>query len=234
MKKNIRNIVVALCAIFAFYSCQKIDQVNKAEGLKSSTGDQVLLLDNEIDEDSFTSEIIFHRHYDANLTEQESEALWEEDLNGLEIEKSLKAYSTEWFHRVATRTGTQTDNGTDDEVKCLIRYRTDIGSYTKSWTILDNSGDDREGGWDYYLVRSTISDRAIQWIELIYAQISLKGTDGWFVTNFNVYDSPSFQNIPATGTTSIYSQPNRWLDNETSSGVDIYSTGSIGTGRLTF
>lgn len=232
MKKATKTIYLAIAIIVAMSSCQKIDDLKKAEGLKSTTGSQEYNVEDE--EGIVESEVVFHKHYDGNLTKEEVNALWEEDVKGLTF-APLKGYSTEWFHKVQIRTGTQTNNETDGAVACKIVYRTSHHSnaYT-SYRNLDNPGDDREGGWDIYILRSTISGSAIQWIELKSASLRLKGTDGWFVTDFDVLEKPQHQTVPATGLSTIWSAPNQWLDSNTSSQYDYYHTGTIGTGRLTF
>lgn len=233
MKKVIKTGLGLASVVLFLASCQKEAAVSKEEGLMSATGNQEL-----VDDDSaelIKTEVVLHKKYSKALSEEEAEALWNEELKSVKNTPGLKAYSTEWFHRVRTRTGSQTNNGTDDRVECSIYYTTDIGSYYKSRTVLNNSGNDREEGqWDYYLIRSYIADKAIRWIELDRAYLYMQGTDGWFPTDFDVYVTPYFQSIPATGGTYIYSAPNEWLDSETSTGWDSYGTGNIGYGRLTF
>ncbi len=233
MKNVFKLSLLGLAFMSFFVSCEKSEPVVvEEEGLKSPTGDQQLTI--EADPQAAETEVLFHKHYSSTLSAEEAETKWNNDVKEFDFPPSLKGSSTEWFYNVSTRTGTQSNNGTDGRVECTIRYRTDIGYYTKSRANLNNAGDDREGGWDYYLVRSFISGKAIKWIELRNATIYLKGKDGWFVTNFKVCLRPNSQNIPATNFSHIHSEPNVWLDNSSSSGWDSYYTGNIGYGRMTF
>lgn len=229
------SMLVSICCLVAI-SCNKDEELafdpNLEEGLKSNTGEQVIT--SEPNEDLVKSEVVYHKSYSKDLSVEEADALWNQEVAQLELPSLKMAKSTEWFHWVRTRTGTQSNNDTDGDVYVRIYYKTDIGNYVKG-TFLDNFGDDREkGDWDYYLVRSYISGQAISWVEEQSARLYLKGKDGWFVTHFYVCMLQNKQNIPSTGGSHIHTNPYVWLDNSTDSGWDSYFTGNVGYGRLNF
>lgn len=233
MKKIIKSGLFLVSGIMLLASCQK-EELNREEGLMSKTGNQELVDDSAGDE-LLQTEVVLHMQYSKDLTAEEAEAEWNKDVANFEMPSNLKAYSTEWFFRVRTHTGPQTNNGTDGRVECKIRFTTNIGGYITGRYNLNNAGNDREeGDWDFYLVRTYIANRAISWLEVDYAYLYLQGTDGWFPTDFDVYATPYYQSIPATGGTYIFSAPNVWLDNNSSTGWDTYYTGNIGYGRLRF
>jgi hypothetical protein len=229
------SLIVSLSCLLAI-SCNKDEELkpdpNMEEGLKSKTGDGDIA--SESNAIPLESEVLYHKSYSKDLSLEEADALWNEEMINLQLPSLKMAKSTEWFHWVRTRTGTQSYNDTDGDVYVRIYYKTDIGYYVTG-SFLDNFGDDREkGDWDYYLVRSSISGKAVSWVELNSSRLYLKGTDGWFVTHFYVGLYRSKQNIPSTGGSYIFSYPYVWLDNSSSSGWDSYYTGNIGYGRLNF
>ncbi len=119
-------------------------------------------------------------------------------------------------------------------VQASIDFNTDKGgSHTATFT-LDNPGDDREGGKDYYLFAHGIAGENVSWVEVEHAHVRLQGTDGWLLEHFKVYIKPKYQTVPATGISTIDESPYLWLDNATADGWDYYNTGKVGYGRLNF
>jgi len=210
--------------------------VNDTEGFKSITGKS----DSSLDDENEAIDPIFSMSFDGNLTKEEADAKWAEaveeyksNLSGTELED--RAFSTEWFFYVMTRTGTQTSNDTDAKIYTKVGFKTSKGFYATPYYRMNNPGDDFEkGDWNYFFFRTYIPYEAVEWVEAKWGTMALKGTDGWFVTNFNIFACPSYQTLPASGCTYLYSQPNVWLDNPSSSGWDYYNSGYIGNGRLSF
>ena len=242
IKSLLFSILTVLLITITMTSCEKIettpDPIQEIEGNLSTTNndDQI-----EID-DTKTEKPVLHMHFSKDLTKEEADAEWNKTVNKFIETYKLeigpiedRGVSTEWFASVRTRTGTQTYNDTDAKVRARLGFRSSYGNTSHSWLDIDNAGDDREkGDWDYYLFRNWISGQSVSWVQARWAQLALQGTDGWFVTDFDVRLYPSYQSIPATGSTFIYSAPNVWLDNSSSSGWDYYHTGNIGYGRLNF
>jgi len=237
--KNLRTIMLITALAVGFTSCQKselnetesTENINQEEGFRSVTGNS----DSEVEEIS-KEKPIYHVTYKGNLTSEEAEARFEKDAAKFmaEYKKSHRGVSTEWFYRIATRTGTQTHNDTDADVYGRVTFQTDKGFRNPGWVELDNFGNDRErGDWDFYIFRATYPGQAVSWVEAECAQLALRGTDGWFVTRFYAQVYTSIQTLPSTGYSRIISSPNVWLDNASSSGWDYY-TNCSDIGRLNF
>lgn len=178
---------------------------------------------------------LFHITYSGNISEEEANAKFDTDVKAFkeEYKKSNRGVSTEWFYTVLTHTGTQTYNDTDAKVYSRVEFKTNKGGIWSTRT-LNNLGNDREiGDWDFYLFRTYYPGQAVSWVELYNASISLLGTDGWFVTHFHVAVVPINQSISSSGYTRIFTYPNVWLDNPSSSGCDVYES-SNSEGRLNF
>lgn len=210
--------------------------VNDMEGFKSTTNNA----DSSFDDSNEVLEPIFSMSFDGDLTREEADAQWakaveeyKSNLNSTELEN--RAFSTEWFFYAVTRTGTQTSNDTDAKINVRVGFNTSKGYYTTPFYRMNNPGNDFEkGDWNYFFFRTYIPYEAVEWVEAKWGQLALKGTDGWFVTNFNVFVSRLHQTLPASGYTYMYSQPNVWLDNPSSGGWDYFYSGWIGNGRLNF
>lgn len=233
MRKLFRVSLLVFASMFFLVSCEKDDSFAQEEGLKSTTGDQEIPI--AVSQPS-EAELVFHKHYDGSLTAAEADAKWNEDKAKFEITSNLKDYSTEWFYDVRTNTGTQTGNGTDDIVKVLVYFTCNLSAnlYYSNWNSIGASDPYFEGGWDYFLVRDYIYDESVQWVELKEAILIFIGTDEWYVKDFQVRLEPGDQTVSATGYSEIISEPEIWFDNSSFLGMDLYPTGSIGTGRLSF
>ncbi|WP_152538607.1 hypothetical protein [Aquimarina macrocephali] len=238
---NLKMYVVGVFCIVAIASCEKEQEVipeisNNTEGFMSKTGKS----DTKIEENAEVVIPILHRSYSADISKEEADARFEEEVTEYMNKNSVntnyeKGYSTRWYYRIRTKTGAQKNNETDGDAKASVRFRTSRGIYTHSVSSLNNAGDDRERGQtDYYYLSARYPGQAISWVEIQSGKISLKGTDGWFITNYDIYAYPSYQTVSATGSTYLRSYPNRWLDNTFFWGWDTYSAGERGTGRLNF
>ncbi|WP_299432779.1 hypothetical protein [uncultured Aquimarina sp.] len=227
---NIKKyLLITLCSMF-IASCEnseinsEISNISEKEGFISTTGQSDSVLEENISE---AKKPVLHMHYDDDLTEEEVHAKFDvaiaaykrENIN--QNEKSTNV----WMYRIATYTGTGTNNQTDGGVRADVYFGSDKlnGGLTKESVKLDNPGDDREGGWDIYLFEASTAGRPIKWVQIMASTLKLKGTDGWFVKQFNVFVSPWDQVISGTtGQAKSITQPNIWLDNETSDGWDVY------------
>ncbi len=240
------SLIAVICLSFFLTSCEKTEQVIDAatteaiqEGNKSTTNNNEELL---IDENTEVLEPALRMSFSDDLTREEADAQWKKAvdkyINQLKLEEpqlAERGVSTELFFRLRTKTGPQTNNGTDANVYGRLNFASNRGNITTKWFNLDNFGDDREeGDWDYYLLRAPINGSSISWARARWGQLALKGTDGWFPTDFDIYMYPSYQTVSATGSSHLYSHPNVWLDNSSSSSWDYYNTGTIGYGVLDF
>ena len=248
--KNIKTISSLFIGALLVVSCENSDletennldmAIDHGEGFKSETGNS----DVDLDITSDATSPIFTMHFDNDVSKEDAilefDKAVESYLSGQQESTSIgakslgtEAFSTEWFVKVWTYTGTQTHNNTDGTVGTYLKYTTSAGNHYAPFAFLDNVGNDREGGWDAYLIRTFIPGVAIEWVEIDYGTIYLKGTDGWFITDFVAQLTTGNQSINATGFSQFWSEPNVWLDNDTDSGWDSYYTGNIGTGRLNF
>lgn len=249
MKRLVLKITLSLLALSAMavlmISCEQeaiilpanSEVINDVEGFKSTTNNT----DNElIINESEVLEPVFRMSFSCDLTKEEAEAKWSQavenymsSINNTELED--RAFSTEWYFGVLTGTGPQTYNGTDGRVYTRVTFNTSKGYYTTPYYRMDTPYDNfEEGDWEFFYFRTYIPYEAVEWVEAKRADLALKGTDGWFVKYYAIFVSPLMQSIPASGHTSIYSQPNVWLDSQSSNDYDYYNTGWIGTGRLEF
>lgn len=235
MGKLFRVSLLVFAGMFFLVSCEKEDALVKddsfvqEEGLKSTTGDQ------EMPFEYGEADVVLHKHYDGSLTAEEADAKWNEDKTKIEITSNLKGYSTEWFYDVGLFTGEQYGNDTDGQVYVAVYFTSNLSASINStgWNTIGNVYD-FEGGWDYFLIRDYISNESVQWLELESALVGLVGTDNWYIKDYQVKLDPDDQTVSATGYSEIISEPEVFLYSSTSSGLDIYNTGQIGTGRLSF
>lgn len=228
------SLLASLCCLLVI-SCNKDEELklepNLEEGLKSATGDKAIAC--ESNTEPIKSEVVFRKSYSKDLSVEETDALWNQEMSNLQLPSLKMARATEWFQTVRVCTGTQKFSDTDGDVYYSINYRTDVGNYSTS--VLDDSGENKgKGEWDYFLVRSYIPGKSVSWIELTGAWLCLKGTNGWYVTRYIVSLTGRSQIIPASGGSYINSYPNVWLDNTSTFCWDCYYTGNIGYGRLSF
>ncbi|WP_299432782.1 hypothetical protein [uncultured Aquimarina sp.] len=232
-------LLLVFCGMF-IASCEnsevnsEISNISEKEDFMSTTGKSETFLDLSAVE---TNKPVLHGHYDGDLSEAEAKIKFEEAVVGYK-QKNIaqnKSFAKQWFYRIATKTRAAGENdGTDGKVIAAVVFDTKSSGEVVSINVLDNPGNDREGGWDYYLfIVNSSSNYGEEWVSLDRAAIGLQGRDGWNIQEFNVYVSP-YDNSNASGVTSIISTPNRWLDNDASNGWDFYNTNSIGTGRVNF
>ena len=223
------------CTKFAFIfactmvllSCEKpgvsyeFNRQDNLEGNKSTTGnsDTVLEIKN-LD----ISVPLLHAHFDETTSKEEARAAYDEMVATYmkSNERQNRGVSTEWFYRIMTNTGDQPNNDTDGTVIGVVNFSTDKGKVSHS-TFLNKKGyDDREGGWDIYLIKTSIPGQAVSWVRADNGSLWLYGMDGWFVKNFEVTLHPRDQSAPASNGSAYIDEPNVWLDNDYPSGWDIY------------
>ncbi len=239
--KNIINLgIFALLTlgILGIVSCEKAEintETNQVveEGFKSTTGRSGETISHT---GSKTSLPVLHMHFDEGVSMEEATLKWDNAVREYISKQPIqnKMVSTEWFYRVWTKTGTQSNNDTDGDVGTYARFSTSVGNFNPPFNWMDNFGDDREGGWDAYLFKTAFPDRAVAWVEIDGATLYLKGQDGWFVTDFVIQIWASDQTVPATGFSGFWASPNVWLDSPTDSSWDSFNSGNIGTGRVNF
>jgi len=235
--------LLAILTVFMFMtSCQKEhletnpESTEIEEGFRSTTDNT----NNEsyVEDSTTVEEPLLHMSFDGKLSKEEVEAQWKQAVTEFMRDYeavTIRGYSTEWFSSIRTRTGPQTHNDTDAAVYARLNFLTNQGYTTQGWYHLNTPNDDREKGqWDYFLVRNYLPGLAVSWVEARWGQLALLGTDGWFVTDFDVHLHTSDQTIQSSGASHIYSNPYVWLDNPTSSEWDYYYTGVVGYGRLNF
>jgi len=243
--KLVSSSFLAIIAIsFFLASCEKTNDVLETatieqEGFKSTSENTETL----IDENTVAEEPIMHMRFKGDLSKEEATAKWETEVKSFMEQYKIenpqiaeRGVSTELFFSFYTKTGCQTDNNTDGSVYARLNFRSNNGNRTTQWYNLNNAGDDREKcDWDYYLYkRDPLNGQVITYAQARWAQLALKGTDGWFPTDFDVHILARDQTVPATGNSHIYSAPNTWLDSSSSSAWDYYYTGNTGFGRLNF
>ncbi|MRI01453.1 hypothetical protein GH721_12995 [Kriegella sp. EG-1] len=224
-----------LIMVLLMTSCQK--EENKIniddsleEGFTSKTGNN----DSELNNTQEFLIPLLHRQYNSSLSKEEATSKFNEAITKFEKENGNANKSASYFYfDVQTRTSNYNHSQTDGSVWARFNFVTDKGNLNLPWTRLNNEGNDRENGaWDFYHFRTHVS--SINWLEAKSATLALRGTDGWHVKYFDtrVYSWDQFSS--ATGNTRAISNPEIWLDNNTSTGWDYYNTGNVGTGRTTF
>jgi len=231
------STLMTSCEQEAIISPTDSEVIKDVEGFKSTTGNTDTPV--VINEDE-ALEPLFKMSFSGDMPREEVEEQWAQavenymcnNVNNSELED--RDFSTEWFFGVITRTGTQTDNGTDGRVYSSVIFNTSKGRYaTPHYKLEQSNGQLEEGRVDVFFFRTYIPGEAVEWVEAEDAFLFHRGTDGWFVKGYAVLTTFS-QSIPSSGYTRVSSHPNVWLDNPTSSQWDYYNTGPIGTGRLEF
>lgn len=242
--KNLCNLKIKtslLIGALFIISCEKSETTleteqildQQEEGFKSETGNT----DKALKIDAKAIQPILKMNFDATISKEEAILSFDKVVKEFVSKQPIqnKAFSTEWYYRVWTYTGNQSNNDTDGDAGTYVRFNTSAGGYTAPFNWMDNFGDDREGGWDAYLFKASFPGQAVQWVEIDYATLFLEGTDGWFVTDFVVQLWTSDQTLPATGSSSLWCTPNVWLDNSCSNSCwDSYFCDRNNTGRLNF
>ncbi len=251
--KRIHNLktVALLIGVFWIVSCEKSDLINetnqsleieevqkseiskKNEGFKSTTGHDGEILKNFKE----TVSPVLKVHFDDHVPLKEAMLKFDKEVKDYLRKQARpinKDFSTEWYYRVWVKTGTQTYNETDGPVGAYIRFTTSAGGYTPAFNWMNDAGSSLDGGYDGYLFRGAIPGAAVEWVEVDYGHLYLKGMNGWFVKEFICQLWESDQTIPATGFSEFWSYPNVWLDNDNADTWDYYYSGNIGTGRINF
>lgn len=208
-------------AFFCLMSCEKPDVCPSSDPSATETkevqGRQVL-----------------SAHFDASQTEEEREEAWTKMVESYKAKKAAsKTASVLMFYiRAVITTGTIENAATDGGVELrtnvsCVTYRPLMGDGWINFSVfakLDNPGDDREGGNDYYLIEyDDPYDQNTRFKDLSIRQyyLGLKGTDGWYVTNTKV--SVNASDHPGSTGNSIVNVPdNYWLDNTTSTAWDWF------------
>ena len=230
--------LLLVSVIIVLASCEKENIQQETvqlsdEGFRSKTGNNDQELGN-LEQES--TKPLLHMHFDEGIDMKMANAQWDKAVKDFISKQPVqdKAFSTEWFYRVWTFTGKQSNNDTDGDVGTYVRFTTSAGNYNPPFNWMDNFGDDREGGWDAYLFKASFPGRAVEWVEVDGATLYLKGEDGWFVTDFVIQLWTSDQTLPATGFSGFWSEPNVWLDSINGDTWDSFNSGNIGTGRINF
>ncbi len=240
MKNLKKNVVLALC-ILGIVSCEKaetdteIQNIEKQENFMSTTGNSDTTV---ADDQSKVIQPMFHMHFGPEVSEEEGHAKFDKAIakyfnnnSKLDVDGTGTTFLN---YIVQTRTGTYEDSGshhcgTDGSVRIHIDFRTDLGYIHQNNIVLNNPGNDREGGWDVYYLRlkPTKNGNLVNWIEIPSAGISLKGKDGWYLRTVNVFLG-SYINS-SSNFAALHSRPEMWLDNNTNNGWDFFYTNSSDT-----
>lgn len=237
--ENFKKLIwVGVCTLF-IVSCEQPDSkadfinTNPEESFISTTGNSDTFINKDISE---VVKPLLHMSFDKDLSEEEASAKFDKAIEAYltKNKNQNKGTSIEWLYRIWNYTGTNNYNDTDGSVRAFVGFNTSRGEYYHTNVILDNSGDDREGGWDYYLIQTNFSQQEVTWIELKNAFIQLQGTDGWYLKSYYLLVLDSDQILPAIGSSTIVSEAEVWLDNTCDLCWDTFSTGNIATGRLDF
>ena len=239
-QNNFKMSVLAFSYALLIVSCDKTEAEielpktdTQEEGFMSKTGNS----DAAPEDTSEMLSPLFHEHFDGAMSKEEVAANFDEAVSKYMKENpNVSKSSTEWYYQVQTYTGTQTHNDTDANVWGRVDFVTDRGHRHLAYVELDKGlfYNSREGGWDTYFFRSTTQNPSINWLEAERATLALQGTDGWYVKYFDIHVHSADQSAAASGSTHVYSDPEQWLDNASSSGWDYYSTGTVGNGRMNF
>ncbi|WP_109436279.1 hypothetical protein [Aquimarina sp. AU119] len=241
MKKlgGFKKMVWISLGVLLIVSCEQPDGVtefintNDQAGFMSTTGNSDKIID---EAELETISPLLHMSFDGDVSEEQASTKFNEAVAVyLTNNKSdNKGSGTELLYRIWNYTGTKKDNDTDGKVKAHVGFNTNKGEYYDINVILDNEGDDREGGWDYYLIKTNLPKEDVAWVELRNAFIQLQGQDGWYLKRYYLIILDSDQVQFAVGASDIVSEAEVWLDNTCDLCWDTFSTGIIGEGRLNF
>lgn len=218
-------------------SCQKEETENDLiieksveEGFISKTGDN----DSEIDATAEILSPLLHKRYDASLSQEEAQVLFKTEITKFLQDTGRTSRTASFFYfEVWTKTSSHAHSQSNGNVWARFNFMTDKGSKNLPWARLNNEGNDRENGsWDFYYFGAHAS--SINWLEAKSAKVALQGTDGWHIKYFDIRVWSHKQFSSAIGNSRVLSNPEIWLDNNTSTGWDFYYTGNVGTGRMTF
>ncbi len=243
--KNLININATLLLflyLVLLTSCEKSEETSyiideKEEDFMSTTGKSDSVVDENLLE---IKKPVLHMSFGNDISKDEAYAKFDKVVEEYKRKNKdqNKVANTTWSYRIATKTGTRVNAQTDGAVGAIIWFkaRRQIGSIggpisVAVGNVLDNPGNDREGGWDLYLFTVSRNEN-INWVEIEKSIITLQGTDGWFLEAFEAYITP--WDNPGSGLSTMQTKPFVWLDNTTSTGRDSFDTGLVGRGRLTF
>ncbi len=218
-----------------FFSCEKNDIIPETvsfneEDFNSTTGNHDQILEEKKNK---ILRPVLHMSFGKEISEKEADLQWESAvIDYIKKNPVQNKVSSEWFFKIITTTGDQTNNNTFNDVQFSATFNTDVGSIP-AYGVLEDAGNVR-GQTDRYLFRGTYPGQVVSWVEAESATLSLQGTDGWLVTKFKVKIKRVDQTASATGFSSVVTFPNVILDNIDPQNWDIFETGNIGTGRLEF
>jgi hypothetical protein len=181
---------------------------------------------------------LLHRHYGSELTRDEIDSHWDAVMQEYSGQPQFAAsgVSTDWFFEFETETGTGANNGTDGKVHGAVWFRSDLFVTIEVTLVLDNPGNDREGGWDRYFFVASHS-KPVSWLSIKKHRVELKGTDGWYVETVRSEMYPHMQSGSSSGGSVLETIANDWLDNNNSGNWDRYTSQNYPawwTGTLSF
>lgn len=240
MKTTAKIIMSGLIAMaLVMVSCQKEETENnlsieesQEEGFISDTRNS----DSKIETGKQVLLPLLHKRYDTSLSREEVEISFEAEVSKFMKEEGKADRSRSYIYfQISTRTGTHAYSETDANIWASVKFLTDKGGHRPPWVKLNytSRGEFENGSWDFFYFGVHIP--SADWVEVESAILALQGTDGWYVKWFDIHlknDSRYFGG--ASGRSDIYSNPETWLDNSTSSGWDFHNTGNVGRGRLNF
>ena len=243
--------ILVLTLIIA--SCQKTDSEDTVvestdqEENVSTTGNTDGTL--EVEEEGISIEAavepVLHVQYDKSINEETAKAMFEDEVAqymSKQAKTTQRGFSTEWFFTVGTRTGNQTDNGTEGLVMAQVEFKTDKGSVLTNWAALNVDAKEgttqppyvhRKGSLDWYLFRTYYPGQAVSWVQVNNARVAMRGTDDWFLEWMSVSIESWKQTVGAEGKARLSSSVNEWFDNSSEYGWDQHFLG-YGSGTIYF
>ncbi|WP_459209661.1 hypothetical protein [Aquimarina rhabdastrellae] len=179
---------------------------------------------------------ILHKRYDANLSYEQAKTLWNKDINTFKAKNITRASVDKIFYTIGTKTGTGIDDETTGEVEIKVYFNTNGGVYDTGYVSLNREDyNDRQGGWDFYLMIYEHELNTLSSIGLRSSRIKLKGTDGWRLEKLNIEIDGDYQNVVGEGQSRLYQRIFKSLDNLNDNEWDIHYTGVMSnTGNVTF
>lgn len=160
-------------------------------------------------------ELVFSKHYDNILTRNEQHALYENDfLNFRKNKASLKGAGTSITYNVKIKTGDLTNADTNGKIKCWCLFDIDNVQARIGQTL---NYVPKRNTTQYFTFR-VYPSQSFDAIQLRQIQLTLFGGNGWYVSEFDVTATGFYQEEIGFGSlgTKIYTDPNVWLDNDSS------------------
>lgn len=171
---------------------------------------------------------VLHVRFPSDTPPEVADAEWAAAVEQLPIDKATKR--DQFVFEVTTWTGDGSSDGTDADVHGKVWFRTNkLATLRVDVTMHEDEkvfdrfhlGAREPGYFDKFRFVVTYK---VKWVSVKKAEVSLKGTDGWFLETLHIIAHESDQFWPASSWSYLQSEARFWLDNSSSGDWQTYST----------